>query len=103
MSTTTPVKQRGIATAMPKTRPLVHATSVTKKYTVGKQTINALDGVSFEINEGEFVAITGPSGSGKSTLLQLIGGLDKPSEGTVAISGINLSSLSDTGLSVFRN
>lgn len=103
MYTINPVKSRGIATAVPKTKPLVRVTNAAKKYIVGKQTINALDGVSLEIYQGEFVAITGSSGSGKSTLLQLLGGLDKPNQGSVAISGTDLNRLSDTELSAFRN
>lgn len=70
---------------------------------MGKQRIEALKGVSIEIHEGEFVAFTGPSGSGKTTLLQLIGGLDKPSEGKVIVDGQDLTRLSDRALSNFRN
>ncbi len=82
---------------------LVAARELGKTYKVGKQRVAALTAVSLDIREGEFVAFTGPSGSGKSTLLQLIGGLDKPSEGTVEVDGRNLTRLSDRQLSVFRN
>lgn len=82
---------------------LVKFDSVKKSYKIGRQRINALDGVSLQIHEGEFVAITGASGSGKSTLLQLIGGLDKPNEGTVEVGGVNISKLRDSKLSTFRN
>ncbi len=82
---------------------LVAAEHLTKRYKVGKQHIEALQDVSIEIRQGEFVAFTGPSGSGKSTLLQLIGGLDKPSEGTVLIDGQDLTKLNDRALSTFRN
>lgn len=82
---------------------LIHVEDVIKKYKVGKQHISALNGVSLDIHEGEFVAFTGSSGSGKSTLLQLIGGLDKPSEGHISVDGHNLTKLSDRKLSVFRN
>lgn len=76
---------------------------ISKTYKVGKASVAALKHVSLDIYKGEFVAITGTSGSGKSTLLQLIGGLDKPNEGTISISGQNLAKLSDAKLSTFRN
>lgn len=82
---------------------LVRAENLSKSYKVGKQHVTALQNVSLEIRQGEFVAFTGPSGSGKSTLLQLIGGLDKPSEGMVDIDGQDLTKLSDRALSTFRN
>lgn len=82
---------------------LVSAEHLSKHYKVGKQHITALQDVSLEIREGEFVAFTGPSGSGKSTLLQLIGGLDKPTAGTVTVDGHNLTELNDRALSNFRN
>ena len=82
---------------------LVHTENVTKKYKIGRTHIEALKGVSLDIYEGEFIAFTGASGSGKSTLLQLIGGLDKPSGGTVTVDGNNITKLSDRKLSVFRN
>lgn len=76
---------------------------VTKTYKVGRQKIAALAGVSLQIHQGEFVALTGTSGSGKSTLLQLIGGLDKPTEGTVIVDGSDLKKMRDGALSKFRN
>lgn len=76
---------------------------VTKLYKVGRQKITALAGVSLQVRQGEFVALTGASGSGKSTLLQLIGGLDKPSEGTVMVDGSDLKKMRDGKLSKFRN
>lgn len=82
---------------------LIKAEHLSKKYKVGKQHVTALKDVSVQIHEGEFVAFTGPSGSGKSTLLQLIGGLDKPSEGTVTVDGHDLTKLNDRSLSRFRN
>ena len=82
---------------------LISAENLSKQYKVGKQHVAALDNVTLEIRQGEFVAFTGPSGSGKSTLLQLIGGLDKPSQGVVTVDGQNLTSLSDRKLSDFRN
>jgi ABC-type lipoprotein export system ATPase subunit len=89
--------------ALPTGEVLVETTELTKSYKVGKQRIEALRGVSLQVREGEFVAFTGPSGSGKSTLLQLIGGLDKPSQGSVIVDNKDLTKLSDRKLSVFRN
>ena len=76
--------------------------NVTKSYKVGKQTVEALRGVTLEIREGEFVAITGASGSGKSTLLQLMGALDQPTSGTVTVAGKNLHKTRDGQLATFR-
>lgn len=74
-----------------------------KKY-YGKEPniVRALDGVSLEIEEGEFVAIVGTSGSGKSTLLNMMGGLDVPTEGKVIIGGKELSGMNDEQLTIFR-
>lgn len=85
-------------------RPIaIRATNVIKKYKVGKQIIRAIDDVSVDIHEGEFVALVGPSGSGKSTLLHLLGGLDKPTSGEIVVGGKNVSSMNDRQLSKFRN
>jgi putative ABC transport system ATP-binding protein len=80
---------------------MITLTQVSKVFE-GKRTATALDGVSLSIVRGELVAIVGPSGSGKSTLLNLIGGLDRPSSGTIDIEGENLASLSDDGLTRVR-
>lgn len=88
----------------PATGPIViDLTDVTKSYKVGRQKVAALAGVSLQIRQGEFVALTGASGSGKSTLLQLIGGLDKPTDGTVIVDGSDLKKMRDGALSKFRN
>lgn len=83
--------------------PLLQARDVTKAYIMGDQTVRALDGVSLEIAEGEFVAIMGPSGSGKSTMMNLIGGLDVPTSGTLSIDGRNIAELSSDALADLRN
>ncbi|MDD3647331.1 MAG: ABC transporter ATP-binding protein [Candidatus Dojkabacteria bacterium] len=74
-----------------------------KTYKMGGEEIKALDDVSFEVSEGEFIAIVGPSGSGKSTLLHTIGGLDSLDSGTVTVSGDDLASLKDKDLARYRN
>ncbi len=76
---------------------------VTKEYKNGGTMTVAVRNISYKLNEGADLAIIGPSGSGKSTLLNLIGGLDKPSKGSVIIAGQELSKLSDKQLSAFRN
>lgn len=81
---------------------IVKVDELTKQYKVGRQSVRALNGVSLEIHEGEFIAITAPSGSGKSTLLQLMGGLEKPTSGTVTVNGVNINKLSDRKLAEFR-
>lgn len=76
--------------------------NISKKYTLGKQPVEALRNVSFDIKKGEFIAITGASGSGKSTLLQIIGCLDKPTSGTVVVNDKDTTKLSDSSLSELR-
>lgn len=73
-----------------------------KIYGSGEAEVRALDGVDISIGKGEFVAIVGTSGSGKSTLLHMLGGLDRPTEGSVIVDGQELSGLSDEELTVFR-
>lgn len=80
----------------------VSAVELRKTYRLGEQTIRALDGVSLEVKAGEFVAVMGPSGSGKSTLLYLIGLLDQPDSGSVAIAGQATTGLSDDDLTALR-
>lgn len=73
-----------------------------KYYGTEPNIVRALDGVSLSVEEGEFVAVVGTSGSGKSTLLNMMGGLDKPTEGEVIIAGKKLSGLNDERLTIFR-
>src|SRR5260370_12785920 len=75
--------------------------SVTKTYP-SRPPVTALRGVSFTVTRGELVAIAGPSGSGKSTLLHLMGTLDRPSSGTVRVTGLDVAALSDREVSPLR-
>ena len=75
---------------------------ISKTYGKGETKVNALNDVSFSVERGEFVAIIGPSGSGKSTLLHILGGVDTPSSGNVIINGVNIASLNETALAIFR-
>jgi len=82
--------------------PVVRLEDVTKVYTQGKLEVPALRGLSLEVRKGELIAICGPSGSGKTTTLNLIGALDKPTEGSVSVEGQKLGKLSRTALSELR-
>ena len=73
-----------------------------KYYGAGDTQVKALDGVDLSIKQGEFVAIVGTSGSGKSTLLHMLGGLDRPTSGTVTVDGKDIFSLKDEALTIFR-
>lgn len=87
----------------PEGDPLIAAKDLTKVYKNGKEKLTAVDKANFEIWQGEIVALTGASGSGKSTLLNMLGGLDKPTSGSIVINGENIAKLSDRKLSNFRN
>ncbi|WP_419503505.1 ABC transporter ATP-binding protein [Candidatus Allofournierella excrementavium] len=73
-----------------------------KVYGTGEARVRALDGVDLDVEQGEFVAVVGTSGSGKSTLLHMLGGLDRPTAGTVTVDGRDIFALSDEALTVFR-
>ena len=81
---------------------MVKTTALSKHYHAGTQTVIALDGVDFEVKEREFVSIIGKSGCGKSTLLHMIGGLDRPTSGTVRVDGVDLSKMNEEQLALFR-
>lgn len=81
---------------------LISFDNVKKTYIVGEKKFNALDGVSFDINKGEFVVILGPSGAGKSTLLNLLGGMDKVTSGKIIIGDEEISNYSDAELTEYR-
>lgn len=81
---------------------LAQAENLTKVYGAGNTAVVALDHVYLTVNPGEFVAVMGPSGCGKSTLLHLLGGLDRPTEGTVSIDGQSLAKMSDDAVTELR-
>ena len=82
---------------------VVKLTDVVKTYVMGENTVYALRGISFEIHQGEFLAIMGPSGSGKSTCMNMIGCLDRPTSGIVEINGKETAKMSEKELAVLRN
>lgn len=82
--------------------PIVHFENVRKTYQMGPVTVEALRGVSFEINAGDYISIMGPSGCGKSTLLNLLGCLDRPTTGSYRLGSEDVSQMDDDSLSVVR-
>ena len=81
---------------------LLKVNAVSKIYQTGETKVKALDQVSFTVDRGEFIAITGPSGSGKSTLLHILGGIDRPTDGDIWIEGVNIKNMNDKKLAIFR-
>lgn len=77
--------------------------NITKVYKIGDVETRALDGISFNVKKGEFLAIMGPSGSGKSTLMHILGGLDRPTSGEYILDGENVENLTDDKLAEIRN
>ena len=82
---------------------VIEVNNITKHYHLGSQTVEALRGVTFEIKQGEFIAIMGPSGSGKSTLMNIIGCLDSPTNGTYNLNNKEVSTLEGDELAGIRN
>ena len=81
---------------------LVRIRELFKEFRRGPEVVHVLEGLSMEIPEGDFVALMGPSGSGKSTLLNLLGGLDRPTSGSLEVQGLELGELSDSALARWR-
>ena len=84
-------------------QPVIEARAVTRHLKLGTHVVHALRGVDLEIHRNEMVGIIGPSGSGKSTLLGIIGGLDSPTSGTIAIDGVDVTRMSEGQLTDIRN
>ena len=82
---------------------IIQVEDITKVYGIGDAQVNALDGVSLDITENEFVAIMGPSGSGKSTMMNILGCLDRPTSGQYLLAGEDVSNLNKTELAIIRN
>ena len=83
--------------------PIVRIRDITKVFRQGDIQVTALNGVSLDIQRGEFIALMGPSGSGKSTLLHLIAGIDRPTSGSLQVQGIDIAGLNESQLAEWRN
>lgn len=81
---------------------ILRVENLVKTYKNGNTTINAVDNISFSVEKGDFVAIVGASGSGKSTLLHLLGGVDRPTSGKVFIDNVDIYSMNNDALAIFR-
>lgn len=82
---------------------MIKVRDLVKEFKLGRETIAAVNGISFTVQGGEIVSIVGPSGSGKSTLLGLIGGLDSPTSGSVALDGVEIGAMNERNLTDIRN
>ncbi|HOK55196.1 MAG TPA: ATP-binding cassette domain-containing protein, partial [Armatimonadota bacterium] len=82
---------------------MITVSNLHKHYQMGDISVHALRGISLDIKAGEFVAIMGPSGSGKSTFMNILGCLDKPSEGSFTLDGVSVAELDDDELAFIRN
>jgi lipoprotein-releasing system ATP-binding protein len=83
--------------------PIVSVRGLVKDFRMGPTTVNVLRGIDLDINRGEMLSVIGASGVGKSTLLHILGGLDRPTSGTVGYEGVDIYKMDDTGLARFRN
>lgn len=81
---------------------ILKAENLIKTYTMGEEKFNAVDDISFTVEQGEFVAIVGASGSGKSTIMHMLGGVDRPTSGKIFIDGNNICELNNDKLAIFR-
>jgi ABC-type lipoprotein export system ATPase subunit len=82
--------------------PIIHSHALSRVYQRGQEKVTALNNVSLDISKGSFVIIFGPSGGGKSTLLHLLGGIDRPTSGTINVGGLELETMSESDLTRFR-
>ena len=82
--------------------PIIRTKELTKIYDMGTKKVNALNGIDLTVEDGEFIAVMGTSGCGKSTLLHMLGGLDRPTSGSVEINGRDLAVMKDKDLSIMR-
>jgi putative ABC transport system ATP-binding protein len=86
----------------PPAEAIVSVEKVTRRYGEGDTAVDALRGVTLEIERGKLTAVMGPSGSGKSTLMHILAGLDRPTDGTVVLDGVDITRMSDKKLTIFR-
>jgi len=100
---TTAEAARAGATDRPDTGPVIRFRNIARRYTMGDQVVNALDGVTLDIQRNEYVAIVGASGSGKSTMMNIIGCLDSPTEGDYELNGARVGEMSELELAQARN
>jgi len=82
--------------------PIIQIKDVVKNFQVGDAEVNILKGISFDVNQGEFVSIVGPSGNGKSTLLNMVTGIDRPSDGEITVTGQQVHKMSENKLAAWR-
>ena len=98
----TPTTTGATATSATATGPMVAVTDLRRSFGTGERTVHALRGISFSVGRGELTALKGRSGSGKTTLLNLVGGLDAPTGGSIALDGIDLGGLNEDGRLALR-
>ncbi len=98
----TPNEEENLIFRLKKEKIIIYGKDLVKDYEIGDFIVRAVDHISLEIREGEFVIIKGPSGAGKTTLLNLIGGLDSPNEGVIYNSNVKISAMREDGLATFR-